>query len=188
MSNKKTLAVRSKDGKRLAGSVSLAGKVAPTKAPTVLGGGRVAKVVPDKPLYQHPTKALLPNAELGKVNHIYNDLRGVDEEKALEIFKAYNSLSSTKKFDEALKNVLTSLDGKNYTQLEKMWSKLRPDFTNYFNDKAWDSVWESANLACLALVSKSMLSQKDYDTLSKIWRSRVGAIHPDDTNLLNGEK
>jgi hypothetical protein len=53
---------------------------------------------------------------------------------------------------------------------------------------AWDAAWDAAWAAARALIVRDLISdagftQEQYDVLTRVWRTVIGPLHPDDADL-----
>lgn len=48
---------------------------------------------------------------------------------------------------------------------------------------AWSAAWYAARDAARALMVRDLIPTERYDALTRLWRTIVGPIHPDDPNL-----
>ena len=194
-----TIVVKGANGK-IKNNISTKGKTPPTaaKPKPALGkivdivNGRVkyVKEVQDKPSYIRTGKNPYENAVLGSPTYILKEFLDATEEQALKVFKADLGVDSQKyadgetKFNRVADEVYSLLyKGNHHVKIQQKIDSLHPEFWDYFNDRAWESLATYAYHVSMALKARGKIPQNKYDILTTTWRKYVGPIHPDDEDI-----
>jgi hypothetical protein len=104
--------------------------------------------------------------------------------EAQRIFIDFKKVIDTRAWGEGREKFAQydEMDNDLMVRYDKVW----PDFTFEARSAMWNSVWESAANAEVALLIREELTEKEYDALSRPWRRIIGRIHPKDEDIFQG--
>jgi len=197
-------------------NTSTKGSVAPTAAVSLKNKPTLAKFVNEEGKYSResaegfrrykpPTEKAPKNAKFGTVSYILKQLAEANEKQILATYKDELKMveKRVKVFDEygrydgddtawnvAYDAVYTKMFNSTVS-LQNRIEKIEPyNDSGLFNGYAIEAFYGTADAVALALLARKAkkISEKDYDTLTKPWRTHIGAIHPDDKDIFKGKK
>lgn len=196
-------------------NVSTKGSIAPTATRSLVEKPVVARFLDENGKYswesaegyrryQPPVAKAPKNAKFGTVSYVLKQLAEANEKQILATYKddlkmvekrvkVYDEYGRYDGDDTAWNVAYDAVYTKMFSataNLHYRIEKIEPyNDTSLFNSWAIEAFYGTADAVCLALLARKAkkISDKEYNVLTKSWRTHVGAIHPDDKDIFKGK-